>query len=166
MDGEDGPALDVASGGFDDIEDPNDDATGITEDVEFDPVVYDYVIPKAKNIDALRVVSNPDTGGIDVLRIPPAKYVWDQLWELHEYLEDAIPQHLRVWTGDTSIGPHLEVLDQMVEETEADLSSHPFVEDAGGALGTDDDSLTNPEFIRESDVVDRLVRRILKMRNG
>ena len=75
MDGEDGTALDVASGGYDDIEDPNASTEGVTEDVEFHPAVYDYVIPKAKNIDALRVVSNPDTGGIDVVRIHPAKYV-------------------------------------------------------------------------------------------
>ena len=54
LDGEDGPAVDVASGGYDDFDGPNAHVTSATEDVDFDLLIHDYVIPKAKTIDALR----------------------------------------------------------------------------------------------------------------
>ena len=75
LDGDDGPAVDVVPGGYDDIEDPNAHVVSVTEDVDFDPLIYDYVMPKAKHVDALRIISDPDKGGVDVVRIPPAKYV-------------------------------------------------------------------------------------------
>jgi len=158
LDGEDGSVVNTTSGGYEDIEDPDSSSGAGTDDVEFDPLVYDYVIPKAKNIDALRIQSNVETGGIDIVRIPPAKYVWDQLWELHGALDNVIPTDMKTWTGAASseeaTGSHSEPL---VEDSEADLASHPFVEDAGGVVGTEDDSLTNPEFFLESDVIARVV---------
>jgi len=132
LDGEDGSAVSTTSGGFDDIEDPDSSSGAATDDVEFDPLVYDYVIPKAKNIDALRIQSNVETGGIDIMRIPPAKYVWDQLWELHGALDDVIPEDMKTWTGVPSTeeapGSHSEPL---VEDSEADLASHPLLKMRG-----------------------------------
>ena len=65
---------------------------------------------------------------------------------------------MKNWTGVVEPVVPLEVPGPIAEDSEADLGSHPFIEDAGGAVGTDDDSLTNPEFILESDIVARLVR--------
>ena len=125
-------------GGFDDIDDPDNFSGAATDDVEFDPLIYDYVIPKAKNIDALRIQTNVETGGIDITRIPPAKYVWDQLWELHGALDDVFPEAMKSWTGVPTTGDSAgSQLEPVVEDSEADLASHPFMEDAGGAVGTD-----------------------------
>ena len=74
----------------------------MTEDVEFNPLVYDYVIPiipKAKHVDALRITAGPDQGGIQISRIPPAEFMWDRLQGDAAALEDISPADLRNWGG-------------------------------------------------------------------
>ena len=66
LDGVGGSAVDVPYGGYDDIDEPNPHVTSVTEDVGFDTLVYDYVIPKAKDVDALSVTDGPDQGGVHV----------------------------------------------------------------------------------------------------
>ena len=68
---------------------------GVTEDVVFDPLIYDYIIQTIRSIDALRVSAAPGRGGIDISRMPPAAYMWDQLPDLHGYLTETIPESLR-----------------------------------------------------------------------
>ena len=46
--------------------------------------------------------------------------------------------------------PQAEVVDD-------DVLDHPFQEDAGGAFGTMDDGLTEPEFILETDIIATLM---------
>lgn len=149
--------MDVPSGVYDDIVDPNAVADSVTEDVELDPLVYDYVIPKAKDVDPLRVTAGPEQGGIQIVRIPPAKFMWDNLQEDAEYLEEMFPADLRNW-GGPDVAPALPAEPQ-AEVIDDDVLDHPFLEDAGGggAFGTMDDGLADPEYLLEIDIVATLM---------
>ena len=94
--------------------------------------MYDNVIPKAKDVDALRVTAGPEQGGIQTLRIPPAKYMWDNLQEDAEYLEEMLPADLRN-RGGPEVVPALPAEPQ-AEVVDDDVPDHPFLEDAGVPL--------------------------------
>ena len=131
LDGAGGSAVDVPSGGYDDIHAPATPGEAATEDVEFDPLVYDYIIPKAKDVDALRVTAGPDQGGIQISRIPPAKFLWDSLQGLPKKDTDAIEEifgaDLRNWNGP---GGQSALPDPQEAVVDDDVLDHPFQEDA------------------------------------
>ena len=73
LEGQDGAAIDIPNGGFDDI--PDDDArTTATEDVVYDSQIYDYVLPASKSIDALSISTKPDGRGVVIERVHPVEY--------------------------------------------------------------------------------------------
>ena len=117
--------------------------------------MYDYVILKGKDIDALRITAGPAQGGIQISRIPPAKFMWDHLQEDAAFLEDVFPADLRNW-GGPEVVPALPAEPQ-AEVVDDDVLDHPFQEDAGSAFGTMDDGLTEPEFVLESDIIATLM---------
>ena len=83
-----------------------------------------------------------------MVRIPCAKYMWDQLPEMREHLEEIIPVDIRSWTGDPVVAgppgltPPIEVA---AEAPDDDLLDHPFIEEVGAAFGTGDDLFTEAE---------------------
>jgi len=63
LDGEDGPAVNVEpSAEHGDMTD-TDDPVLVREDVVYDTLIYDYVLPAAKTVDALTVSAAPGRGG-------------------------------------------------------------------------------------------------------
>ena len=62
LDGADGPAIEVSTSN-DYAEVVNDIADDtVSEDVVFDPLIYDYVLPAPKEVDALTILPAPDRG--------------------------------------------------------------------------------------------------------
>ena len=79
--------------------------------------------------------------------------------ELHGYFENVIPLEMRNWTGEEGIvAVSPAPPDVGADEPDSDLSNQRCIEDVGGALGTYDDSLSNPTYILESKVLSRVVR--------
>ena len=63
LDGQGGPAVDtVQSSDHGDITDTEDGAL-VSEDVVYDPLIYDYVLPASKTVDALTISAAPGIGG-------------------------------------------------------------------------------------------------------
>ena len=84
LDGQGGPAVDtVQSSDHGDITDTGDGAL-VSEDVVYDPLIYDYVLPSSKEVDALAISAAPGRGGIHIARTHPAKFLWDQMPEFHQ----------------------------------------------------------------------------------
>ena len=63
LDGQGGPAVDIVqSSDHGDITD-NEDGAIVSEDVVYDPLIYDYVLPSSKTVDALTISAAPGRGG-------------------------------------------------------------------------------------------------------
>ena len=63
LDGPDGSALDLNDRrNYGDITD-TEESRAVSEDVIFDPLIYDYVLPASKEVDALTISSAPGRGG-------------------------------------------------------------------------------------------------------
>lgn len=121
------------------------------------------MLPKAKDVDTLRVSADPEKGGIDVARIPPAKYVWDTLPELHGYLNGIIPEADRGVSARRQPAPGTETTLEEIEpvmNADADLTAPPFP-DAGGwgleGIGASDDHVSDPEVLIETDLLQTLL---------
>ena len=63
LDGADGSAIDLS--GSQDFAEVIDDAAedAVSEDVVFDPLIYDYIPPASKEVDALTISAAPGRGG-------------------------------------------------------------------------------------------------------
>ena len=70
-------------------------------------------------------------------------------------LEEMFPADLRNW-GGPNVVPALPV-EPEAEAGDDDILDQPFIEDAGGAFGTMDSGLTDPEFILETDIIATLM---------
>ena len=63
LDGQGGPAVDIVqSSDHGDITD-NEDGAILSEDVVYDPLIYDYVLPSSKTVDALTISAVRAEGG-------------------------------------------------------------------------------------------------------
>ena len=63
LDGQDGSAVDIEhSAEHGDMTDTEDGAL-VSEDVVYDPLIYDYVLPSGKEVDALTISAAPGRGG-------------------------------------------------------------------------------------------------------
>ena len=102
LDGAYGPAVDVVhSEEHGDLTDREYGAL-VSEDVVYDPLIYDYVLPSSKEVDALTVSAAPGRGGIDIARTHPAKYRWDQMPEFHSFMKDSFPESICRKSADPS----------------------------------------------------------------